>query len=354
MANLRKILLAVPLLALLGIHCAYPIAAQAAAAARRVTVTEGTSMALALSPDRSRIAIDLQGVLFTLPVGGGRATRLTDNSFDARQPTWSPDGRRIAFQSNRDGHWRIWVVDADGSNPRALTSGVNEEREPSWAPDGRRIAFTSDRSGKFDVWELDLHSGALARRTSTPGGNSRPTWSPDGREIAYVSDRMGAAGIYAVDAARVERQIARADVFSFGMSVPLGTPSWRPDGSAVLYTVIAGGKARLMLNDTVVSENEDVQPFRAEWLSADEFLYVADGRIKRRSLAAGTARPIDFKASSKWLRPSIAASTTISTPTLCGPCRACNVPRCHRTPGRWHSQPSVTCGSCQLARRRAA
>src|SRR5262245_33710651 len=71
-----------------------------------VTVHEGTSMAIALSPDKRTVAIDLQGGLWTVPIAGGAARRISDEYGDIRQPAFSPDGRRLAFQSYRDGTWR--------------------------------------------------------------------------------------------------------------------------------------------------------------------------------------------------------------------------------------------------------
>src|SRR5688572_12353228 len=94
-------------------------------AERRLTFTaeEGTWISLDVSPDGKTIVFDLLGDLYTLPIGGGAATRLTSGlPFDA-QPRWSPDGRQIVFTSDRSGAENVWVVDADGGRPRAITRG---------------------------------------------------------------------------------------------------------------------------------------------------------------------------------------------------------------------------------------
>src|SRR5437667_12456306 len=81
-----------------------------------LSIHEGTNMAAALSPDRKTLVIDLLGVLWTVPVAGGAAHRITDDFADARQPAWSTDGKTIAFQSYRDGGWHIWSIRPDWSN----------------------------------------------------------------------------------------------------------------------------------------------------------------------------------------------------------------------------------------------
>src|ERR1700737_3722357 len=88
----------------------------AAPAGVHLTPHEGTNMAAALSPDGRTIAIDLLGTLWTMAAQGGAATAITDIFLDARQPSWSPDGRRIAFQAYRDSTWQIWTIAAGCSD----------------------------------------------------------------------------------------------------------------------------------------------------------------------------------------------------------------------------------------------
>ncbi|MGH3430338.1 MAG: TolB family protein, partial [Mycobacteriales bacterium] len=111
---------------------------------RRVRLHEGTNMSAALSPDGNRIAVDLVTGIWVLPAGGGTARRLTDDLQDATLPTWSPDGKRLVFQSYRDGNYHIYTIDADGGKPQQLTTGKYDHREPAFSPDGKRIALSSD------------------------------------------------------------------------------------------------------------------------------------------------------------------------------------------------------------------
>ena len=256
-----------------------------------ITVHEGTMMALALSPDKTTLAIDLQGAIYTLPVTGGKARAITDLLYDAHQPAWSPDGQRIAFYSNRDDRWHIWSVGRDGADPKQLTSGPYEDREPHWSRDGQRIVFSSNRSGNgsYDIWELNVASGQLRQLTKDTTNEFTPTYSPDGRRIAFVSNRPDNPGVYQLNARGTETLLAPA-------KGTVGTPAWTPDGQHVLFGVIVQGTGKLMLDNQEIAAGEDVFPFRPEWLSNDQFLYTADGKIKRRSLSAKTVTNVEFTA----------------------------------------------------------
>ncbi len=254
-----------------------------------VTITEGTNVAVALSPDRRTMVADILGALWVLPVQGGPAKRITDERLEARQPAFAASGREVVFQGYDDDGWDIWTIALDGSGLRRLTWGPFDDREPQWSHDGNRLAFSSDRSGSYDIWILDKRTGELQQITKDPAQDFAPAWSPDDQEIAFVSNREQ-GGVWAVN---VETGTARLVA---GVKGNANAPSWTPDGKQVMYVVAGAGATSLELSGKPVVNGEDIFPFRAQWLSATEFLYTADGKIKKRALNGSASQNIEFTA----------------------------------------------------------
>jgi Tol biopolymer transport system component/imidazolonepropionase-like amidohydrolase len=275
---------------------------------RSVTVTEGTNINVTVSPDRKTILMDLQETLWSLPVSGGMAKRLTDPFLEPARPDWSPKGDLVAFQSFKGGTFHIWLMRPDGTSVRQLTEGHADDREPRFSPDGKKVAFSSDRAFKsnYDIWVAEVDSGKLAQWTSTPADEFEPTWSPDGAEIAYVSG-TGAAGITIQSADSTGHTKA---IISAPEGARMNSPSWSPDGKRIAYTQISGNTTRLMISGEPVGTAADVFPFPATWLSANQILYTADGKISITTLGGGETKTIPFQAKFQLNRPAYKRRST--------------------------------------------
>ncbi len=243
----RRRLLSMGGTAIAASSLAAPAAAAARArgrkAAQMVAVSEGTNIAVSVAPDGRTLAFDLYGVIWTLPVAGGRARRITDDLTDGAQPDWSPDGKTLVFQSYRDGTFQIWTVNADGTGLRQHTRGAFDCREPRFSPDGKSIAFSSDRTGSYAIHVLDLATGATRLWAAAEGQACEPAWSPDGARIAFAVER---AAIEIVDATG-GRTKGPSIPASAGRLAPaeLHSPAFTPDGKGIVYAVVEKGRAEL-------------------------------------------------------------------------------------------------------------
>lgn len=137
---------------------------------------------------------------------GGNLTQLTDNEFEDYGATWSPDGQKIAFSTNRDGNYEVYVMNADGSNQTNLSNRGDADDgwwAPYWSPDGQKIAFVSSRDGNYEIYVMNADGSNQTRLTNTAEEvtDSLPVWSPDGQKIAFKTNRNdGNSEIYVMDA----------------------------------------------------------------------------------------------------------------------------------------------------------
>ena len=195
------------------------------------------------SPDGRSIAFSSNG-LYIMNDDGTNPRRLTDEGL---HPTWSPDGGFIAFTSSRDGNGEIYVMNADGTNPRRLTNNPADDWDPAWSPNGRFIAFVSNRdepdlgncgvSCNEEIYVMDVDGTNQRRLTNNKWVERLPAWSPDGRYIAFYSrgnDNVH-LGIYIMyPDGTSQHMVTEGDARE--------SIAWSPDGKIIAFeSLISGG-----------------------------------------------------------------------------------------------------------------
>lgn len=180
---------------------------------------------------------------------------MTDN-VRISTPTFSPDGRRLAFTSNRSGRTKVWLMGTDGSNPRLLLEDDGTESGRVWSPEGDRLAFVRPGERGDDIW-ISRRDGSSLRQVTRDSAMERAlAWSPDGESLAFLSDRAGSQDVWVVEISSGEtRQLTREtnpwDEFRWA-------PEWSPDARFIAYVSSRSGRWRddLWLVDVATSESQ--------------------------------------------------------------------------------------------------
>lgn len=169
---------------------------------------------------------DSYSTLWRIPLNGGAPVRIDRGRGISNSPSFSPDGRRIAFMTDRLGHNEVYIIDADGTNPIWITqiagdiSESSYRGEPDWSPDGVTVALQTRSSGNFQIMTVNMRDN-LATLLTSEGENQSPSWAPDGRHLVFTSNRSGSDQLWIVDTrSNVTRQLTNQSGAKYGAWSP--------------------------------------------------------------------------------------------------------------------------------------
>jgi Tol biopolymer transport system component len=290
----------------------------------KFTTSEGSWMSLDVSPDGQTIVFELLGDLYTLPMAGGAATRITSGvPFDS-QPRYSPDGSRIAFLSDRSGDENVWIANKDGSDPRAITKGKSTVyRSPEWTPDGQYIVVSrsSPPPQGMQLWLYHVDGGSGVKvtgaaeetRSLAPVGAA---FGKDGRYI-YDSERTQTGSVYNQMSFRWQLGVYdRLTGENFRMSNELGSamrPALSPDGHWLVYATRWDAQTGYRLRNLETGDDQwllypvqrddqesagtrDLMPGSSFTPDSKAFVTSFDGKIWRVEVPSGQVTPVPFTA----------------------------------------------------------
>lgn len=309
----------------------WDVNAPAGATIRQVPIrtSEGSWMDVDVSPDGRTLAFTLLGDIYTMPITGGTPTRIAEGLAYEVQPRFSPDGRRIAFTSDRGGGDNIWVMNTDGSDKRQVTKeDFRLLNQPSWSKDGRFIVakkhFTTGRSlGTGEVWMYHVSGGAGVPLVKRPNETHQkelgePIYAADGKSVFYTRNvTPGPIFEYAQDSNTDLFDIERYDLASGEVTKAVTgaggsvRPTPSPDGKKIAFVRREATRSKLYVKDLASGEerkiyddlDQDVQETWAvtgvypnmAWLPDNSGLvFWAKGKIRRVNADGSNAREIPF------------------------------------------------------------
>jgi Tol biopolymer transport system component len=214
---------------------------------QQMTLGAGQDIEIAISSDSKRLAFSIlrqNADIWRLPVSAnsgqpsGEPQEVVTTTREDSRGAWSPDGKIIAFNSDRTGEMNIWLHHLETGKSRQLTTGGGGDFQANWSPDQTKIVFFSSRAGTADIWCVEVETGKLEPLTTSDSVNVNPFYSPDGRMIAYNSDETGRPEIWVMNSDGGEaRQLSDTGVMGHFMR-------WTPTSDAIIYRSPVGGTSQ--------------------------------------------------------------------------------------------------------------